>query len=216
MSKLNLPQLKAELIDSVLMKRVGLQCIFIVRRRVSSGKYLEGTTSEQYSTKPFGMPLGAATKALGSAIKRAIEKGQAVNLKRKGKTFATVSPDEAKIYTSPKTGNLWVIIGGGYKRYRELGGRDSSKIDLNWSGRMMRNLGIIPGSEQPSAVDVGFTSTDEQNKALWHNVMGAGKSRRKHVFMGLTNEEKEELEKYADAEVANRLAKVLAKYTEVA
>lgn len=34
--------------------------------------------------------------------------------------------------------------------------------------------------------------------------------------MGLTTEEKEELEKYADAEVANRLAKVLSKYTEVA
>ena len=80
----------------------------------------------------------------------------------------------------------------------------------------MRNLGIIPGSEQPLAVDVGFTSVDEQNKAIWHNIMGAGKSRRKHVFMGLTTEEKEELEKYADAEVANRLAKVLAKYTEVA
>lgn len=216
MSKLNLPQLKSELIDSVLMKRVGLQCIFIVRRRVSSGKYLEGTTSEQYSTKPFGMPLGAATKVLGNAIRRAVEKGKAVSLKAKGKTYTTISPDEAKIYTSPKTGNLWVIIGGGYKRYREMGGRDSSKIDLNWSGRMMRNLGIIPGSEQPLAVDVGFTSVDEQNKAIWHNIMGAGKSRRKHVFMGLTTEEKEELEKYADAEVANRLAKVLAKYTEVA
>jgi len=202
------------------MKRVGLQCVFIVRRRVTSGKYLEGTTSEQYSTKPFGMPLGAATKVLGAAIKRAVEKGISVNL-RKGKgaarkTYATISPDEAKIYTSPKTGNLWVVIGGGYKRYREMGGRDSSKIDLNWSGRMMRNLGIIPGSEQPSAIDVGFTSEDEKKKALWHNVMGAGKSRRKHIFMGLTTEEKEELEKYADAEVANRLAKVLAKYTEVA
>ena len=216
MSKLNLPDLKKELVDSILMKRIGLQCVFIIRRRVTSGKYLEGTTSEQYSTKPFGMPLGAATKVLGAAIKRAIEKGQAVSLKAKGKTYATVQPDEAKIYTSPKTGNLWVVIGGGYKRYREMGGRDSAKIDLNWSGRMMRNLGIIPGSEQPSSVDVGFTSADEKNKALWHNVMGAGKSRRKHIFMGLTSEEKEELEQFADKEIAEKILKNLSKFTEVA
>lgn len=215
MSKLDLKNLKTELIDSVFMKRVGLQCVFIIRRRVGMGKYLEGTTSEQYSVKPFGMPLGAATKVLGSAIRSAIEKGKAVALKSKGKTFTTIAPDEAKIYTSPKTGNLWVVIGGGYKRYREMGGRDSSKIDLNWSGRMMRNLGIIPGSEQPSSVEVGFTSADEKNKALWHNVMGAGKSRRKHVFMGLTPDEKKELEIFADEDIALRLEKALSKYTEV-
>lgn len=211
MAKLDLKNLKETLIDSVLMKRVGLQCTFIIKRRIGQGKYLEGTTSEQYSTKPFGMPLGAATKVLGSKILSAVKKQKNV---KAGNT--TIGPDEFKIYTSPKTGNLWVVIGGGYKRYREMGGRDSSKIDLNWSGRFLRNLGIIPGTEQPSSVEVGFTSSDEKQKALWHNVMGAGKSRRKHIFMGLTEDEKKELEAFADADIAERIIKSLSKYTEVA
>lgn len=210
MATLDLKNLKENILDSIIMKRVGLQCVFIIRRRVTSGKYLEGTTSEQYSTKPFGMPLGAATKVLGSKILQAVNKKKNV---KAGNT--TIGSDEFKIYTSPKTGNLWVIIGGGYKRYREMAGRDSSKIDLNWSGRMMRNLGIIPGSEQSTQVDVGFTSESEKQKALWHNIMGAGKSYRKHVFMGVTEEEKLELEGFADAEIAKKIIDTLNKFSEV-
>lgn len=205
MSEVNLKNIKNDVLDNVFLKQIGLRVVVIIRRRTLSGKFLSG--SESYSTKPFAMPLGAASKTLGKLLRS--QKSFAVN-RGKGKEKTNVSADEYQVFTA-KSGALWVIIGGGYKRFREMGGRQSSKVDLSWSGRMLRNLGVLPGSEKHNEVSVGFTSEDEKQKARWHNVLGAGKSKSKHEFMGLTPDEQNELARYADAELVKKINSALKK-----
>ena len=190
MSEISLRDIKNKIVDNVLMKNIGLRVVMIIRRRTLDGKFISG--SGTYSEKPFAMPLGAAAKLVGVKL--------------------TKLPDEAQIFTT-KSGAKWVIIKGGYKRYRELSGRQSAKVDLNWSGRMMRNLGIIPGTTTARETQVGFTSADEKQKALWHNTLGAGKSKSKHEFMGLLPDEYNDVVKFAGDEIAKKIATALSNYT---
>lgn len=212
---MKLRDLRKDIVDNVLMKQCGLKAVFIIRRRTLEGKFLPGATSDTYSEKPFAMPLGAVAKTLGKKIesnkKFSLRKRAKIDGKWKSETVGQVDPGEFQIITT-KAGALWVIIGGGYKRYRELSGRQNDKVDLNWSGRMMRNLNIMPGSLQADRVDVGFPSADERKKAEWHNILGAGRSKRLHPFMGMTAEEEVELTKFAGEEIAKKIITALDKY----
>jgi len=183
-------------VDNVFMKLVGNRVIMVIRRRTLDGKFLSGSSegAEKYSGKPFAMPYAAANIGTQNKISQLSKNPN--------------SPNAPQIFTSAK-GTVWVLITGGYKQYRELGGRDSSKVNLTWSGRMMRNLGILPGADKAKEVSLGFTSTDEKQKAVWHNLEGAGKSRRLHKFMGLTDTEKNTLSKWIGSEAASRLDKMI-------
>lgn len=186
MSEPSLKNIKKHIIDNVLMKNIGLRAVMIIRRRTADGKFLSG--SESYSEKPFVMPLGAASKMLGAKLMK--------------------NEDDAQIFTA-SSGAKWVLIKGGYKRYRDLAGRQTAKVDLNWSGRMMRNLGIIPGTTTPRETQVGFTSAEEKQKALWHNTLGAGKGKTKREFMGFTTDEYNSLVQFAGEEIAKKLKTAL-------
>lgn len=50
---------------------------------------------------------------------------------------------------------------------------------------------------------------DMKQLALYHNVMGAGKSKKKRVFKGLTEAEKIRLAKFAGEEFLSRLKGIL-------
>ena len=181
------------IVDNVFMKRVGLYVVMVIRRRTKEGKFLPGTTSENYSVKPFAMPLLAAGVGVG-------EKLYGMATKKQGASLFVAN-----------SGNLWVVITGGYKNVRELAGYQSSKVDLTWSGRMLGNLGILPGSITPGEASLGFTLKEAKERALWHNVMGAGKSKSKHVFMGLTKPEEDELAKFIGRELAEKFKAALVK-----
>tara|TARA_R110000796_G_scaffold70400_1_gene160176 strand:+ start:3175 stop:3603 length:429 start_codon:yes stop_codon:yes gene_type:complete len=65
-----------------------------------------------------------------------------------------------------------------YRDYRSKAGRGSTP-DLNFSGRMLSNLGVQRKSNR--AVKVGFSRQQEKTKAI-HN-------QKTRPFMGLTNDE---------------------------
>jgi len=201
MNSINLSGIKSKIVDNVLMKNIGLRVVTIIRRRTLDGKFISG--SEAYSTKPFVMPLGAMMQNLQRGFL------SEDTFKRNGKT---VEENEFQIFTA-NNGATWVWIEGGYKRYRELSGRQVAKVDLNWSGRMMRNLGLIPGTTTPRETEIGFTSAEEKQKALWHNTLGAGKGKTKREFMGLTPQEYNDVVKFAGEEITKNIATALSKYT---
>ncbi len=177
-----LPTLLDSVIDRVMMLRLANRGIAIVRERTLKGEFLDGSSdgAGQYSTKPFARPLGGLTKALQKTL---VNSG-------------------SHIFTA-SSGNHWIVIEGGYRAFRAMAGKDVSRVTMTWTGRMLRNLGVI--SEAEREVVLGFPDADMKQLATWHNVMGAGKSLRKHVFMGVTQEEANQLVELAGEEIAKRL-----------
>jgi hypothetical protein len=174
--------LKDTIVDRIVVMKLANAGLAIIRERTLSGKFLPGSSpgADQYSTKPFARPLAGLTKQLQ---KNLISNG------------AQVFTKEGK--------STWIVIKGGYKQMRELGGKDTSRVSLTWSGRMMRNIGILT-SDDNSAI-LGPKDTDTKQLSLYHNVMGAGKSKKKRVFMGFTEAEKGRLAKLVGDEAMKRL-----------
>ena len=173
-------ELKKELndfVENVLLKRLASGAIAVIRKRTQKGRFLEGSC--QYSTKPFAMPLGGLTKQLRSRIMQESKK----------------HAGRFNLFTS-KAGKLWVIVSGGYRKIRELAGKDTTNVSLSWTGRMMGNLGVLPAAGAGSA-EIGFKSREQEQKALYHNILGAGKSKKKHVFLYLTDKELDKIVKEA-------------------
>ncbi len=185
-----------KLVDDVFLKRTGNRLVFIIRRRTLSGKFLPGSSSgaSKYSEKPFVMPIGAGNKMLGGKLQRA------ANSKR-SKLF---DPDNFHTFTS-KQGNLWVLVKKGYKKVRELAGKDTSHVSMTWSGSYLRDLGIITATN--NQINIGWKSSENQQLATFHEIMGAGKSKKLHKIMGLLKKEEEELKSLVETEVVKNLKK---------
>lgn len=173
----NIQQDLDNLVENVLLKRLANGALALIRRRTLQGEFKEG--DQQYSAKPFAMPIGGLTKMLQ---KRIVAQGKGTRNRAPDPNF--------QLFTS-KSGNLWVIVKLGYKKIRELAGKESDHVTMTWTGRMLRNLGVINMTR--NSAEIGFTSQDEEQKAIWHNIMGAGRSRKKHVFMYLTEKEVDKL-----------------------
>jgi hypothetical protein len=161
------------IISRSLLARVGSEVVAIIRERTLKGEFLEGSSpgADRYSTTPLPLPLGGLAKRAQSCVWRMLKAGD----------------EDVQAFTNVKSKRAWVILKGGYKQYRELAGLQTSVVNMSWSGRMMRNLSVVNISED--TVAVGFTSPEEAQKALWHNKLGAGKSHRKHIFLGLSQDE---------------------------
>lgn len=175
--------IKSAIVDRVIVMRAANAGVVIIRERTLSGKFLPGSSpgADEYSTKPFARPLGGLTKQHQNAL-----------LKSKA----------VEVFTK-ENGSTWIVVTGGYKHFRELAGKDVSKVSMTWSGRMMRNLGILNARKDEAVL--GFKSEEEKQKALYHNFLGAGKSKRKHVFMGFTEAEKIRLTKLVGEEVMKKI-----------
>lgn len=183
--RVELQNLKDVIVDRVVVMKLANAGLAIIRERTLSGKFLPGSSpgASDYSTKPFARPLGGLTKR--------VQKDLLAN--------------GAQVFT--KEGKAtWVIIKGGYKQLREIAGKDTSRVTLTWRGRMLRNLGIL-NADDNSAI-LGMKDEDAKQLSLYHNVMGAGKSKKKRVFMGFTEAEKRKLEQLVGDQVLNRMKMV--------
>lgn len=201
----HLEKLETDVVDNVMMTKLANAGIVIIRKRTLKGQFLEGSSADasRYSTKPFTMPLGAASKFLHNKLSK--EKSFKVfkGHKESRKEIASVQDTDYKIFKSKRTGNLWVLFKGGYRQYRQMAGKDVTNTSLTWSGRMLRNLGIIKAENKKAEID--FKSPEEQQKAAWQTLLGAGKSKRKHVFMNFTKDEVEQLVKLAEDMIAKKI-----------
>jgi hypothetical protein len=171
----DLNRLIEDVVERVILVRLGARAIAIIRQRTLKGEFLEGSSpgASQYSTTPMPLPLGALQKATRGRL-QAQEKNQSAY----------------KIFTA-KSGRVWVVLQGGYKEFRQLAGKANDHVTMTWSGRMMRNLGIVKRTK--SEVEIGFSDQQSHQLAVYHNIMGAGRGRKKHVFMGFTPAEEQEL-----------------------
>lgn len=148
------------------MYRAGLLAVKMIRERTLAGKDVDGKPFKPYGTRVFARPAGGLTKAARS------------NLRKMASYFR-------------KGGSLWMAVQGGYKAYKEAVYGDSSIVNLQAEGHMLRALTVLePVDTQSGVVRVGFTRSEEAEKAYWHNVSGAGKSRAIRRFMGLSEAEK--------------------------
>jgi hypothetical protein len=117
------------------------------------------------------MPLGSFKAKVGVTRAREIWKDM------QGKDF---------IYTNNKM--TWILLQGGYKRLRELTGRETDRVTLNWAGGMLRALKVTGVNEAERSVTISFTDNRAAEIAGFHHA-GAGRSKVKRVFIGLSQPE---------------------------
>lgn len=186
------------IVDKIIMQRLAGHCVFLIRRRTQSGQFLPGSSpgADQYSTKPFAMPAYALGKMLGKKLE-ALASGKR---KKQG-------PNTFTLYTNKRWNNqLWVVAHLGYREIRRMAGRPVDHVSMIWSGRYMRDLGMLFVND--TKTEVGFKSKENEILAMYHEELGAGKSKRKHKIMGLTQDEiTAELLPYAQTEIVQKLMK---------
>lgn len=170
-----------DIVDDVFLQRAGNKVVFIIRRRTKKGHFLPGSSkrANQYSGKPFAMPVGAATAMLKSNV-----------LKR-----SKSDPENYHTFTS-KQGNLWILMKKGYKDVRRLAGKSTDHVTMNWSGKYLRDLGVVRTGNQ--IADISFKSGRNQELASYHEKLGAGKSKRLHKILGLLAKEEKEMAAYLE------------------
>lgn len=168
------------IIDRALLVRVGEQTLAIIKERTLRGEFLEGSTSQGYSTKPAPMPLGGffarLGKGRGAQAWRRIQKGD----------------ESGSIWRESKSKKIWITLQGGYKRLRELAGKETDRVTLNWRGHMLRSLNRIRVNAEEMSVTIGFADDEAGTLAGFHHA-GAGRSQVKRLFMGLSGKELEEI-----------------------
>jgi hypothetical protein len=185
----NLPE---QIVETVRLERVAARGVAIIRERTLKGDFLGGTgaqqsiaeSNSQYSETPMPLPYGSLPKYVQERM---------------------AGREDIKIFTSRK-GTVWVVIPGGYKEYRQISGKQSDRVVMNWSGKMMASLGIV--TDEPGKAAIGFTDSYAERIASYHNVQGAGKSKRMHRFFGFTAEEGNELTGIAQELLDAALAKL--------
>ena len=161
----------ARIVSRALLINLGTAALYIIKERTLRGVFLPGSTGTgTYSTTPMPLPLGALpARARG---KRALAQ--------------LVATGEARLFTSFRSRRAWIVLTGGYAKFRELAGRESDRVTLNWSGQMMRNLKITRVSAREGVVEIGFTEGRAKRLASYHNTLGAGRAKVTHKFIGLT------------------------------
>jgi hypothetical protein len=177
-----------------VLLQLGEKVLAIIQARTLRGEFLPGSTSKGYSTKAAGMPYGGLEDRIGkgkaSAFLRSIKDG-----------------DADKIYKSSKSGKLWITLHGGYKQLRELGGRETDRVTLNWTGQMMSALAMKVNAAEPS-LKIYFTNKEAEKIAGFHH-QGAGRSKIKRIFMGLSQKEQAPLERWLVENIAKKMQFIL-------
>lgn len=171
-----------EIIQRSLMLKIGQHSVVIIKKRVADGIFVEGSSdgASQYSTKPFAMPTGAVKPR---SLMLDIIKGKKGN--------------DTQLFKS-KSGKLWVVIKKGYKWLREQAGKPTGKVDMRWTSEMMRSLNVLSVNAETGEIVIGHKGKRNEDIAYWHNVSGAGRSKRIRKWLLLTNTE---LEKIGNAEI---------------
>lgn len=121
----------------------------ISRRMINNGKFASGKTY-QYSTSPM---LANRSSFINQA---GYNKIAGTKSKRKELTWVTIKKGNKNI-------RLFEIPGG-YSEFRELNGRQTKYVDLSFSGRMWKNIQVIPGSITNISVIVGALAEENRKK----------------------------------------------------
>ncbi len=163
-----------EIVNRSLLAKIGSRTVLIIKRRTAKGVFLKGSSAggEKYSTKPFVMPIGAVKKkdVMMKMLKGGYGKEDVMIFKTKG-------------------GGTWALLKKGYKWLREQSGRQSERVDLRWSGTLMRSLRVIDVSPEKGEVVIGHGEARSRKIAEYHNVSGAGKGKTIRKYLGATEKE---------------------------
>lgn len=161
-----------EILTRALLLRVGAHAVAIVKNRVNTGVFEDGSDKEagKYSTRPFKMPVGAIKK---KNVLMSILRGK--------------EPDEAQLFKT-KQGKLWVVIKHGYQWLREASQKKSDSVDMRWTGEMMRSLKVISVNPEAGEIIIGHDGARNAQLAQWHH-QGAGKSKKVRKWLYLTEKE---------------------------
>jgi hypothetical protein len=143
------------------MVKLGNESLTLIRKRVQeSGINAEGKGFAQYSQKPMlancsSMTTSACSQIAGSKQKRRDLKW--VTLQRGGKNIRLFE------------------IAGGYKKFREIHGRQTDRTDFTFFGRLWGSMHILSNTSEHDGglVTVG-PNTEEEMKVLQGNVNKRG------------------------------------------
>jgi hypothetical protein len=178
------------ILDNAVLLKLGNKVVAIIRARNLRGEYLPGSTDKGYSTKDAGMPYGGLVDRIGSgkasALLKQLEQG-----------------DEKTVWKNSKSGKIWILLKGGYKHLRELAGKTSDRVTMNWTGSMMRSLQTKTDEAQQRVVI--YFSNEEAGRIAKFQHEGAGKNKIKRMFMGLTEKEIAPLQDWLGEEIAKKL-----------
>lgn len=162
-----------EIISQSILLRIGQRSVLIIKQRTAKGDFLPGSHADagKYSTTPFAMPIGAVQK---KSVMHAMLKGKYNN--------------DTLLYTS-RSGRLWVAIKKGYKWLREQSQKQTANVDLRWSGKLMRSLKVTKVDVAKGEIEIDHSDERSRKIAEYHNVTGAGKSRKIRKYLGITDKE---------------------------
>lgn len=167
--------------DAGALRRIGEWAVARIVERTQEGLDVEGRPFPPYSERPLSIPAGALwSPGSRTAARRLKAQGQ------------------LRYWRNRRTGSLWVTIQGGYRAYKEARfPGQGGQVNLTLTGTMMRSLAVldVETSERGGVITIGFRQAEAAERAYWHEVTGAGRSRVRRRFLGLTPGEMEELER---------------------
>lgn len=172
-----------QIINSAFLLRVGEQTIAIIQERTLRGEFLEGSTTQGYSTKTAYMPYPALEERVGKSVWAKVKNKQ---------DGASTSLSTGLSWSYIGKNRKWVKVEGGYRRLREITGRETDRVTLNWSGQMLSALNVIEVNEEQRSVTIRFRNQRAGEIAGFHHE-GAGRSKVKRIFLGLSGKELEEI-----------------------
>jgi len=163
------------IVNTQLLRRAAARVIlFITENTTDRGVDKNGKPFKPYSVKPFFMPSGAYINATTKSQRAKLEASNSVHFK------------------SSKGGKRYVIIEGGYANFKAARfPQHGGKVNLHYSGTMMGSLAVI--GEDANSITIGFTTKEAAERAYYHIVSGAGKSKVKRDFLGITKDQLEEV-----------------------
>ena len=169
-----MPILLAPYLTNVAVTKVAPTALKMIDERTRKGKFLQSNTPG-YSTKPI------ALNVIGS-----------VTLSKSGIGFDSRSLNKKLKFSKSEygwrtlNGKRYALLWGGYKKIREKSGRNTSFVDLTFTGKMLNSLDSQSKPISDTAVGVDITvSQDQQAKARFTNA--------KRPWLGLADTEIVEL-----------------------
>ena len=138
----------------------------------------DGIDFPAYSRKPFSQPYGSFLRDVQG-----------------WPGYKTYANEHTKSY-SDKSGQEWIIHKDGYAVFKSNRWPDQNGVvNLEWRGRnrggMLSSIAIINKATNSNVVaTIGFTNAENHQLALYHERMGASKSRVIRPFFGITKQQR--------------------------
>ncbi|MEM4626453.1 MAG: hypothetical protein QXF70_03455 [Candidatus Bilamarchaeaceae archaeon] len=177
------------IISKALLVRIGYAVIEKIRENTDKGFDQDGKPFEKYSSNPLKIPAGAffapGWKTTG---KRLIKNKEAAYRRKNGK--------------------YWVLVPGGYAKLKSSRfPQDGGRVNLHVTGNLLNSIDVIKNGDD--YVVIGFNNKEAATKAIYHQIMGAGKRKVIRKFLGLPDNEiakiMADFEHLITAEIDNKL-----------